>query len=208
MSEKQYEPDEFDEAAEDMPIGVHRAHQPRWKQFLPFLVALIVGPLLAWGAYAFIVNRVDDSHASTQNQSQSDKAGEAGGENKDANKAEGEDKNKADENKPAEEEKPAPKPQADMSATIVIYNNLSNPAAAGSAGRSAETLKSAGFTDVTASNIQSDYTTSAVLYVDESQEATAKEVAAKLGISTVKMDGTAVGDAKVIAILDADFKAN
>ena len=56
MSE--YPRDEFDELAASGPTGAHRAVRPRWRTYLPFLIILIVAPLLAWGVVVAAVAAV------------------------------------------------------------------------------------------------------------------------------------------------------
>lgn len=201
MSDNLYEPDEFDEAAEDMPVGVHRAPHPRWKSLLPFLVALIVGPLLAWGAIAFIVNRVDTHPAAKAPASQSQQKSEA----KDS-AAKDQQKSESKEDKKVEQEEQKADNQIDHGASIRVYNNSDNKAPAGSATAAAQKLKKDGFKDVNAGNSKSSYTSSTVLYSDSGLEATAQEIAKKLGLSNVKLDAQAVGDAKIAVILTSDYK--
>lgn len=49
VTTKEYEEDEFDRAADSQPAGAHRQPVSRLKLAWPFLVAIVVAPLLAWG---------------------------------------------------------------------------------------------------------------------------------------------------------------
>lgn len=55
MNETHYPEDEFDQIAKHLPQGAHRPGQPWWRGFLPFIIAIIVAPLLAW-ALLLLVN--------------------------------------------------------------------------------------------------------------------------------------------------------
>ncbi|MCI1935944.1 MAG: LytR C-terminal domain-containing protein [Bifidobacteriaceae bacterium] len=72
---------------------------------------------------------------------------------------------------------------ADTSTQIVVYNGLTASPSGFAAGK-ASTLKSAGYTNVSAKNLQNSAPSANVVwYKTAADEATAKAVAAKLGIS-------------------------
>lgn len=48
VSEDRYQEDEFDRQASHYPVGMHRQTKPRWKEVLPFIIIIVVVPLVAW----------------------------------------------------------------------------------------------------------------------------------------------------------------
>lgn len=61
MSEAQYPEDEFDRIGKRLPQGAHRPGQPWWHGFLPFVIAVIAAPLVAWALLLLINSHPADS---------------------------------------------------------------------------------------------------------------------------------------------------
>ncbi|MGW6130052.1 LytR C-terminal domain-containing protein [Cellulomonas sp. NPDC055163] len=202
-----YPEDEFD-AAEDLdgPRGVHRAPRSRWRALLPFAIVLVVFAGLGAGVLLYLANSdvtlpaglgsgttAGDDAGDGTSEGEGDPAAEEGGEATDP--AEGD----------AAEEPPATDPVApapDFAAPVTVFNAAK---VAGLAGETAETLTSAGFTNVDTGNHTGagvDGTT--VFYANEAQRATADAVAQALGITKVLPSATEAA-AGIAVVLEADF---
>lgn len=200
-----YEPDEFDLSAEDMPQGMHRAPRPRWKSLLPFLVALIVGPLLAWGAIYFVTHKSGQNEppsATEQTQSQS------------ATAPEQEATPTQPEEKPTQEEKSTPdsqpqeeaQPVVDKDLSVMVYNNLNNPARSGTATSSAQKLISEGFSNASYGNGDYPQAETFVAYGEEADKATAQQVASILGVETVRSEPSILKDHRIVVMLSKGYR--
>jgi hypothetical protein len=99
--------------------------------------------------------------------------------------------------------KPAPTPThtaepVHLDASVVVLNGAK---IAGLAGTSADKIKAGGFTAVTAGNISTNLpSANTVRYSDAIYEATARQVAALLGITTVEQGVTPQGKVSVILV--------
>ena len=52
--------DEFDVAgAGRVPEGVHRAPRPRWRVLLPFVIVVLLGPVLAYAGVSYLAGQSD-----------------------------------------------------------------------------------------------------------------------------------------------------
>ncbi|WP_258724264.1 LytR C-terminal domain-containing protein [Cellulomonas sp. NS3] len=202
-----YPEDEFD-AAEDLdgPRGVHRAPRSRWRALLPFAIVLVVFAGLGAGVLLYLANSdvtlpaglgsgttAGDDAGDGATEGEGDAAAGEGGEATDP--AEGD----------AAEEPPATEPVApapDLASAVTVYNAAQ---VAGLAGETAETLTSAGFTNVDTGNHTGagvDGTT--VFYAAEAQRVTAEAVAQALGITQVLQSSTEAA-AGIAVVLEADF---
>ena len=74
MSENSYPEDEFDQIGRDLPAGVHRASKSTFSKVLPFLIVLIVMPLLAWGVVGLVKHNSGVQTPKAQSTSQAPKA--------------------------------------------------------------------------------------------------------------------------------------
>lgn len=61
----EYEDDEFDRAADTQPAGAHRQPVSRLKLAWPFLVAIILAPLLAWAVVTLFLTDSEQSPEAT-----------------------------------------------------------------------------------------------------------------------------------------------
>lgn len=186
----QYPEDEFDRAARDRgPKGVHRPAEPTWKKFLPLLVALVVGPLLAWAAISALNrdNPVPEAGPTTPVESTTAV----------------EPTEAVETTAPAEPTETAePEPVINYEAPVVVYNGAR---VAGIAGRVSERVTELGFTQVTADNYTAeDPADSTVFYNNAELADTAAAVAEGLGIANVTENAEAAESISVI--LRPDFQ--
>lgn len=65
MTTTEYEDDEFDRAADTQPAGAHRQPVSRLKLAWPFLVAIILAPLLAWAVVTLFLTDSEQSPEAT-----------------------------------------------------------------------------------------------------------------------------------------------
>lgn len=203
MVSSKYPRDEFDIAGEDMPVGMHRPQPSHWKFVWPFLVILILIPLLAWGASALLLNREGQELNTVPESAESSESAQS------AQSTQSDDDAQSVTIEPAQSEpetvvEPAqPEPEAapaqevNYNATIDVLNGTGT---AGLAAERAGTLNGAGFANTTPANAD-DWITevSFVYYADSAFEATAQEVARVLGITNVKqIDATGGGNIVVV----------
>lgn len=190
-----YPDDEFDAVTPDGPRGVHRAPRSAWSRWWPFLVVLLVVPVLAYGAVAYLSRTGDlpvvgggDQPAAEQEQPAAE---EPGGEEP---AAEGE--------APAAETTPPPEapPAAPVLTTPVEV--LNGARVSGLAGRVADDLRAAGFTDVTPDNATEDLPdVSTVFVASEDLRATADLVGSTVGVTTVEVDPDRAGVGIVLLLV-------
>ncbi|QPK81046.1 LytR C-terminal domain-containing protein [Schaalia sp. ZJ405] len=196
----QYPKDEFDVAGEDMPIGVHRPQPSKWKNVWPFLVIIVVVPLLAWGASALLVKRgVVPTPQSAGSAVVAGQSGQQAAESDMPQSAPQTQDAPAAEETPAEPEKPeqAEEP-VNHQARIAVLNGTG---VSGLAAEKVTTLTNAGFTGASAANADGWQTAqTTVYYAQASLEATAKAVASELGISHVE-ESSNIGDTDIVVIL-------
>ena len=66
MAAREYPDDEFDQLGRHwVPEGAHRRPRPRWRTLLPYLIALLVAPALAFLAVNYLGGLGDDVGAET-----------------------------------------------------------------------------------------------------------------------------------------------
>lgn len=197
----QYPKDEFDLAGEDMPVGMHRPQPSRWKNVIPFLVILVAVPVLGWGASQLLTSSstvtVQSGAPTVSNQVQSESQSNAVVEEP--------------QSVPAPEPDPAPQSDAPQSeppsqAAQINYNVaisvLNGTGTQGLAANKAAALNEAGFPGTTAANADGWASEVSAVYYESSQvEASAREIARILGIETVAVNTTDLGNADVVVLL-------
>ncbi|WP_073713692.1 LytR C-terminal domain-containing protein [Boudabousia liubingyangii] len=202
MSKTNYEPDEFDEAAQNGPRGVHRAPEPWWRWMVPFLVVLLLVPIVAWGSMYLLTNngadlpsRLKPSTAESTVSATTEAAPSA-----EAPKAD-EPAKPVEATQEATEEKPA----ADKAnADIVVLNGAS---VNGLAASVVAKLKDAGFKEGTAANANGWASkTSVVYYPSDEYKALAEEAAKTLGIEEVKSYPEAPNKKGITVLLRKDYR--
>ncbi|MDO5733499.1 MAG: LytR C-terminal domain-containing protein [Eubacteriales bacterium] len=174
----QYQKDNFDRDADNHPAGVHRRPVPRWKEVLPFLIVLIVFPLLAWGASSIIAQEVSPSTKNSQ-LPQSQESSQEAEPTADA----------PDEEAQTDKEEPEPepsKPPVDLKkdSRIAVLNI---DAASGTAARTRDALSADGYTAVVIDNSRGrGIIATSVYYSSPDFEDTAKAIAEKFKIEMVE----------------------
>ncbi|MFB9956017.1 LytR C-terminal domain-containing protein [Cellulomonas denverensis] len=203
-----YPEDEFDAApGSDTPIGVHRAPRSWWSRWWPFVVVIVVVPVLTVGAVLWTsswdglgtnddqagVELTDDPASTEGDDAATDPAAEDTG---DGTQEGGEDATAEDP--PVTEEPPA----VDYAQSIDVLNAARRN---GLAADVACQLEEAGFTTVTAGNgdaTAADVTT--VFYASPELATTAQAVADALGIATVQESAADAGSG-IAVLLRTDF---
>lgn len=197
-----FPPDEFDDLVTSAPVGVHRRPRSRWRPLIPFLVIIIVAPLLAWALVWAIQTWTgsdsgDDSTVTQQStdtyQSQDDSSTDGASVEEETDSSTDDTAAEATTTEPEEEE-----PEVVYSTTVQVLNNTG---ITGYAGQQADALESAGFSDVSSGNATGWATTvNTVYYASEDLEATAQEVADTLGIDRVQLEAASVTSGIVVVL--------
>ena len=176
MTYESYEPDSFDNPPKG-PVGVHRGARSVMARLCPFIVVILVAALCGVGAWAWIsgeYKNVVGGSSQTATTSKSDSSSKA--ETKNSTKDDSSSTSTATVNK----------------ATQVRVVNATG--IQGYAGQQADVLQTAGYTSVEATNPSGTLPASSVVwYQNETDKATAEDVATTLGISAVEqVQGLAV----------------
>ncbi|MGP2495989.1 LytR C-terminal domain-containing protein [Schaalia turicensis] len=192
--------DEFDVAGEDMPVGMHRPQPSKWKSVWPFLVILIVVPLLAWGASSLLTNRPTSSNTTVaptgQSEAQSAQSAPETTQSAPAEQAESAQSEPVTE--PESTPAPANEPIVDTNVKISVLNGTGR---SGLAAQTAEELTAAGFAGAATGNA-TGWTTdvSTVYYQDPNLEASARAVGEAVGITNVRQSNN-IGDSDIVVLL-------
>ena len=162
---------------------MHRPKPSRWKNVWPFLAILVIVPALGWAA----ATALSRQQATTPSSSASPSAAPT-----------------TDATAPAE-----PTPSASSSSSSAsaepdhgaVIQVLNGTGTQGYAGQQAQILNQAGYAGTSAANADGWTTqTSTVFYEDPRMEGTAKDIASKLGISSVRQE-SGLGDPDIVVIL-------
>lgn len=195
----QYPKDEFDHAGEDMPIGMHRPQPSKWRAVWPFLVILIVVPLLGWGVSQLLTSRgiLSTNDVTTQSVStQQSAAQSATGETPAATEQSTSAAQSSAEEAPAEETPAEETEPVRYGARIAVLNGAGIQ---GYASEQAGILAAEGFQGTSAANADGwTSEVSTVYYEDPALESTAREVARILGIDAVENSATYEDDIVVV----------
>ncbi len=194
-----YPDDEFDAQPDPTaPRGVHRAPRSAWSRWAPFLVVLVVAPLLAYGIVTFAtrggdlpIGGSDDGPAPTAAATSTAPATDDG------------DAPSGDASEPAPQETTEQPPAAepDLATPVTVLNAAGIQGLAATAG---QRLTSAGFTAVSPDNFSGTKpATSTVYYASEDERATADLVASTLGLDTVQLDAATAGSGVVVVLVTA-----
>jgi cytoskeletal protein RodZ len=167
-SQYPYPPDEFDvRGPEGAPVGVHREPRSGWSSAWPFLLVAVVFAGLGVGIVSYLSDGGDSptenppaaSEQSAAPEDSEDAEGEDSGEEptdgesaEDGSEDEGSDGEESEEpsDEPSDEaaDMPGDPSAADLSARVVVWNDISGSEAAGQAGATADLVTGAGFADV------------------------------------------------------------
>ena len=188
--------DEFDAAGQSrQPEGVHRAPRPRWRALLPYVIVVLLAPVLAYVGVSYLAGQ-DDPVGSGVTASPTD---DAGGQAPDV---QGNDPARVEQEP---EPSPAPTPELPAADRTVAVLALNGTGTGGLAGGAAERLRKDGFTAVTTGNARSSVpTATTVYYQDGDLAASARRVAAVLGIARVVENASATPS--IAVVLRSDYQ--
>ena len=179
-----------------MPVGMHRPKPSKWKNVWPFLAILVIVPALGWAAAtALSRQQTTVSNAPSPAATTPSAAAPSAAPTAEAT-ASAEPMPSASSSSPSAS--PSASSEPDHGAAIQVLNGTGTH---GYAGQQAQILNQAGYAGTSAANADGWATqTSAVFYEDPRMEGTAKDVAAKLGISNVRQE-SGLGAPDIVVIL-------
>lgn len=203
--EYSFSEDEFDAAGRSRhPEGVHRATRPRWRVLLPFVIVVLLAPVLAYVGVSYLAGQ-DDPAGTSVTASPTDEAGAQ------AQDAEGSEPARVEQERAAEPDPSEPKPSGEPSAESPAIDRgvavlaLNGTGTSGLAGGAAGRLRDDGFTAVTIGNARSSVpTASTVYYHDGDLAAPAQRVAEVLGIGRVAENASATPS--IAVVLRSDYR--
>lgn len=206
-----YPPDEFDVADPTTPRSPHRAPKTRAQRLVPFIVAIILGPLLAYVVVTAVStgelpgrSPAAEASGGTVTPSVDPNLDDDVDETSDPVGPETDDDvDEEPETEEPETEEPEPTADPDLATSVRILNSTTT---AGLAGRGRDILQAAGWTNVVTGNYGGTLPSSTVFYGedDEVLEASARAVAEELGIEAVELDADEAGQA-ITVVVEADF---
>ncbi|WP_034497554.1 LytR C-terminal domain-containing protein [Actinomyces sp. ICM39] len=177
-----------------MPVGMHRPKPSRWKNVWPFLAILVIVPALGWAAATALSRQQTTTPSSTPtavSTAPSSSASPNTAPTADATAS-------ADPTPSASSSSSSASAEPDHGAVIQVLNGTGTQ---GYAGQQAQILNQAGYAGTSAANADGWTTqTSTVFYEDPRMEGTAKDIASKLGISSVRQE-SGLGDPDIVVIL-------
>jgi hypothetical protein len=191
--------DEFDAAGEGRaPEGVHRARQPRWRVLLPFLIVVLLAPVLAYAGVSYLAGRGDSGGSAVTASPAGDVLGQAA-------VAAGETPAPV-ATAPAPTPTPEPTPQAPPVARDARVVALNGTRTGGLAAGAAARLQADGFTAVTVGNARSRVPTASTVYYNNAGLApSAQRAAAVLGIGRVVENSSATPS--IAIVLRSDYRS-
>ncbi|MSS83368.1 LytR family transcriptional regulator [Actinomycetaceae bacterium WB03_NA08] len=184
----QYPTDEFDNPPSDGPVGVHRKPASPWRPVIPFLVILLVVPLLAWGFSEFLMWGSKDKPAVSAPQSQQSAAPTPSQpEQQQSSTTPVPDPLPTEPEQQTSPEQPTPSDgDVNPAATIEVLNVAGVD---GWAGQVVSQLAENGFNQSTAGNLDWSPTEgNSIRYQSAEDEPTAKKIGEILGISDIALD--------------------
>ncbi|WEV69981.1 LytR C-terminal domain-containing protein [Bifidobacterium sp. ESL0775] len=182
-----YPKDAFDNPPRG-PVGVHRGNTSLISRFVPYLIVVIVAVLaglLVWGLYSGELQKTFSGHG----QSSSQTASAPKTEKKKTVTKKKETTTKPDTSSDSTQQQqqqaaPQPTPQVNKQTAVQVVNGTRIN---GYAAKKQAVLQQSGYSSVTAANPTGKLpTTSVVWYQNESDKATAQDVANALGITAVQ----------------------
>lgn len=188
-----YPADEFDAPLEPgAPRGVHRAPRSAWSRWWPFLLVIVLVPVLAWGAVTWMANHGGLPNLAVPGVS------ETGGESAPPEPSDSPAASAPAASTPAATPtsaapattQPPAAGKVDKSVAVKVTNASG---VSGAAAKAASKLTGAGFTSVTTGNATGSAKQSAVYYASAAQQPAAALVASTLGISTVTQSAAQAG---------------
>ncbi|MBU4213082.1 MAG: LytR C-terminal domain-containing protein [Actinobacteria bacterium] len=200
-----YPDDEFDTPADpDGPRGIHRAPRSAWSRWWPFLVVIVVVPLIAFGGVWFAArNGYVSDIPGLGGASSSARAGADDEASADAGAPDDGTSDAPSESAAAPQAPAAPAPSQPAGPVLSTKVNVVNAAGvSGLAATAATKLQAAGFTAVTTGNgSKGGATSSTVFYASEGLATTAQQVATTLGLTTVTLSADKAGGAISVVLV-------
>ncbi|QGH68447.1 LytR C-terminal domain-containing protein [Pseudactinotalea sp. HY158] len=196
-----YPKDEFDVLGQErVPHGVHREPTPRWRVWLPYLLVIVLVPLLTFGAVKYFMSADDAPSASptTTAAPSADPSGESPAPSEQPTATEGGEE-------PSEEPTEEPTtPELDHGVAVLVLNGAG---VQGLAGRTTDALTGLGWTAATAGNYTNSAPAETTLYYHSAElEPEARAIGEQLGIDNLSESATAASEGIVI-VLRAGFSA-
>lgn len=193
------------------PIGLHRGKRSWIARLLPYIITLVVAVALALGTWLWMSGKGKEIFqgsptsttlsSTTTTKKTKKKAAAKKDDTKTSDKAASDtaasnnDAAASTSNNPPAQTQPAP----DTTKTVIVYNGLTRRVANFAATKAA-TLKSAGYTNVSARNPNSKPAANVVWYKSEADKVTAQDVASKLGIGNVAQVSSIAADIAVMYV--------
>ena len=198
-----YPEDEFDAISPDAPTGVHRAPRSAWSRWWPFVVVLLVVPALAYGAVTYLSRTGDLPLAGGSSQGTQDEGAEDPTVDDGGAEDTGEGAPEGEGDAAADPEPPPPPAQPVLTTPVSVLNGAR---IGGLAGRVADELTAAGFTDVASDNASDALPAQSTIYItSEDLRATADLVATTVGVPTIEVaPDKARGGVTVLLVSDPD----
>ncbi len=191
-----YPQDEFDVDVlpPDVPRGVHRAPRSAFSRWAPFVLVVVVCPLLAFGLVTWLNSWEGRPGVDIP---------VFGDDDEPASSAPAADGTPSPTETPTPTPTPTPTetplPEPDPARTVEVYNATQ---VRGLAGSTAQVLEDEGFTDVSSDNwpVAAPPTTT-VYYPVPEDEGTARRVAELLGVTAVELSPDRAGNAVVVVLV-------
>ncbi|MST49693.1 LytR C-terminal domain-containing protein [Mobiluncus porci] len=197
MSEAQYPEDEFDRIGKRLPRGAHRPGQPWWYGFLPFVIAIIAAPLLAWALLLLLGSHPASTNtgaepsnpapttSDTARPNESVGPGEtvAGNENSVGTGDTATPSETA--TSPSATASPAETPAADKVDKATSVSVLNASGINGLAAKTKDKIAAKGYSQVVAENFTGTKPKQNTIYYPAASEAEAKEIQQVLGIDMI-----------------------
>lgn len=176
-----------------MPVGMHRPKPSKWKNVWPFLAILVIVPALGWAA-ATALSRQQTTVSNAPSPAATTPSAAAPSASPTAEATASADPTPS----ASSSSSPSASSEPDHGAVIQVLNGTGTQ---GYASQQAQILNQAGYAGTSAANADGWATqASTVFYEDLRMEGTAKDVAAKLGISNVRQE-SGLGDPDIVVIL-------
>lgn len=190
-----YPEDEFDATGgADVPRGVHREPRTGWSRWWPFVLVIVLAPLLAFGLVTLYTHQGGGDTSDDTGQVADDTPSSSAPETTKASSP-------AATQTSAAPAKTTPAATVNLDAPVSILNGAKIQ---GLAGRQATKLQDAGFTKVTTGNSTGTLpATSTVYYATEDLKPTAQKVADTLGVDQVEQDAGKAGTS-ITVVLTSD----
>lgn len=198
-----YDEDEFDALGADrVPVGVHRRPVPWWRHAMPFVVVLILAPVLAFGVVQLWSQEAGPSSDPTPTAEAGTSGDGTGEEPTDETTDEGDDAT-TDESESPEDEETTPEDDLERDLGVWVLNGS---ATVGLAGEVAAQLDEGDWTNVETSDYSYELPTeSAIFYTTADMADEAEAIGEELGISALYEDPEAASNGVVI-VLRPDFE--